>query len=660
MQSTTIDSLHVELIWRVCEYLDYTHPPSLLAFARVNKRCYAAARGLRFRTIKVRVAHGKQLVREVETWHTRLERENAFPHVRRLVLYWQMRRDRQSNDPMPAESAVHENAGRELIPYVGLHPCERHDDDSGLSSPWDLYDYNFPSELFGEAFIVHEHWKILAGLVEKFTGLADLFYAHPGQFPPCLLHLLHERVPRCRLHHYTFDLVTLDHESTDAHAMALASSPSLYSIGGPNLTNHRAVWNSVRSRATRLKEAHVWVAQDGVVEIDYQIYEGPAGPLEAFHLNDSDFVEGTSFYTVYWALSGDFSALRVLKLDELILDLVLLPPASDFPVLASLIFRCEATAGPEYWAKLLPFLHDLPSLSTLQLWDWDRSISAVAALNPNLKTLLLSTWTVEHIVNKPLLQDHIQQLAELCPLLEDLSLELRRSRGDVDEVSLYRHLGRLPRLQHLSLQLDASPPPLSRTVELLDEKGNSLGPGSTIEPWFDAASGDAKTLARLMPYRQGHFRDVLINSAIDSDLARSIFQAVDKAKALASASASVVPLEQLDVRVVHNTAFASSGAWRRSRPVDTFPFLNALGARQKWVVKRDIRDDARDLLHLTQGLVHNSPIQPTGPKDMLIGGSACLLPIWKRLWPSKRQGGSPLGAWKSWPLSEMKELASHA
>lgn len=58
----------------------------------------------------------------------------------------------------------------------------------------------------------------------------------------------------------------------------------------------------------------------------------------------------------------------------------------------------------------------------------------------------------------PLLDDHVLLLPDLCPGLEELTLEIKRSRGDVAEVARYRALGRLTRLRRLKLTPDAAPP----------------------------------------------------------------------------------------------------------------------------------------------------------------------------------------------------------
>lgn len=48
-------------------------------------------------------------------------------------------------------------------------------------------------------------WDLLV-LFRRLLGLRDLVWACGNQFPPCLLQVLHQRLPRCRLHIRAFRL----------------------------------------------------------------------------------------------------------------------------------------------------------------------------------------------------------------------------------------------------------------------------------------------------------------------------------------------------------------------------------------------------------------------------------------------------------------------
>lgn len=641
MGSTNFKDLHSELIGRVCEYLDEAHPSSLLAFSQVDKTCYAIASGLLFRTIKFTIANGQQLLQDVQKWESILVRDGGFRHVRRLILH------------CATEETIQRTGG-----YLSLEPCERYEDDSGLRSCWDLYNnYQFRFPNFNESSISRDCWKAVARLMERFSGLADLFYAFPVRFPTCLLRTLHTDLPRCRLHDYTFHL-SPDKESTEPSDTALVSSPCLYSIGVVNLelAAERVVWDFARYSASQMREAHVLLPGGEEVNFDDQDRDPrwadgerrPRMPLEIVHLIRPTFPETpVSFSTVSWVVDANFSALRVLKLDLVITHLDGLPGAKEFPMLETLVFTCAKTTRADYWKTLLTFLHDLPHLTTLKLKDWARSVSLLPGLNSNLRYLDFSSRV--HLYGETMKDDHLWKLADVCPYLEDLTVEVRRSRGNAEEVSLYRAIGRLRRLQYLTLHLDASPPGLDSTVEFFDPNGELISHGTMIEPWFDAE--DAKTVdGPLRPYRQGHIYDVLVNSAVDRDLAHSIFDVVNDAKA--ALGGAVLPLERLNVNTSRGDRFQPAGRWSPRTPIMSH-FLAAL--QRSWVVERGVRDDARDVLQVTElgreaRLDHSScqaKYLRENREEYLFKD---LFDMWQRVWPCEEEGNSPWESWKSLPL----------
>lgn len=158
-----------------------------------------------------------------------------------------------------------------------------------------------------------------------------------------------------------------------------------------------------------------------------------------------------------WATDVDFSALRVLKL-EVAMTPGWLPEPSMFPALTTLFFQCNIKhLNISYWETEACFLRHLPQLTTLQIHDWNQWISVLPGLKPNLRRLHLSREVSLDTISTVDCDD-IHKLADVCPQLEHLSIQIRRRRGDVNEVSLYRALGRLPRLQTLEITLGVLPP----------------------------------------------------------------------------------------------------------------------------------------------------------------------------------------------------------
>lgn len=300
---------------------------------------------------------------------------------------------------------------------------------------------------------------------------------------------------------------------------------------------------------------------------------------------------------------------------------------------------------PTYWRDLLGFLRHLPKLTTLRLKNLNRLESVVPGLSPSLRVLELDTL---HGGLGPLCDDHIHQLAQLCPLIEDLALEIRRSRGDAAEVSRYRAIGRLPRLQRLRIHLDASPPmPFAlgsgaggsgSTIDI--EQQSSYD--TTIEPWFDELD-TRRARGPLRLYRRGHIRDVLVNSAIDAALARSIWTVIQDSKRSTPLSGTAVlrPLERLELCTVRDDMF----------PLPCAVLLRYFSAlRRRWVVERDVRDDARDVLHVVQ--VDAGAHREWFMEDCCIPtkGKRHVLEIWRREWLAKGEGSDWWEDWESRPL----------
>lgn len=113
---SSLQKLPSEVLHDISEILDYTHPPSLLAFARASKGCYAIASPLLHHTIKITVTDDQHLLSDANKWETILARDRGFTQVRRLIFL--------SDD----ESSFSDD-GSSQYPYLSLKPCERYDND---------------------------------------------------------------------------------------------------------------------------------------------------------------------------------------------------------------------------------------------------------------------------------------------------------------------------------------------------------------------------------------------------------------------------------------------------------------------------------------------------------------------------------------------------
>ncbi|KAL1965255.1 hypothetical protein VTN77DRAFT_5857 [Rasamsonia byssochlamydoides] len=117
---------------------------------------------------------------------------------------------------------------------------------------------------------------------------------------------------------------------------------------------------------------------------------------------------------------------------------------------------------------------------------------------------------------EPMTLSELSTLREACPRLERLETTIQRSESDRWETRCYEALARLPHLRKLYLNLDGSIP----ETEAL--------PAENPEETLDAL-GRAVDRLKFSPdphLRIGHVRHILINSAVDEALVRSIWDIV--------------------------------------------------------------------------------------------------------------------------------------
>lgn len=463
MATATLESLPAEVLLHICEYLERNYMASVAAFARASKYCYFAVTALLFRTVKFDVSSSLQHSRDVHECYNMLQRAASFGHVRRLVVDSQPRKADDEPDPhnqwhRPTISAEERGYSDEI--FYGLHG-------------------NRPT--FYETI---DDWEPLAKLVQQLPSLVDLIFGCTSPFPPCLLLVLQRR-RQCRLHISRFKLHSLNASVTDAHEFMLASSPCLYSIGlryeegggmAYGIANYEreAVMRLVAGLAPNLKEVHLFHFSEGVGIYD----ETPWQPWKGFTLDNekhsssqgslrflrlSTYEDITSQLVKDWRASTDFSVLRTLKLESIIEEdaAEFLSTNCSFPSLTNLSLKLGARNHDDppptrdYFDAANRFLRSLPRLNTLSLVGNIPQVTLDTTLGhhgSSLHKLLLACQQVTGL----LLQRHIADIKEYCPLLEDLSLSIPRSRGDASEVAAYKTLGSIPRLQRLRLDLDAS------------------------------------------------------------------------------------------------------------------------------------------------------------------------------------------------------------
>jgi hypothetical protein len=203
-------------------------------------------------------------------------------------------------------------------------------------------------------------------------------------------------------------------------------------------------------------------------------------------------------------------------------------------------------------------------------WDW--SVASFAdwiigdgdsdGVAPNRTLRYLWLDHSEHLPTSSATSElEIARLGALYPRVETLSISIRRSKGDSDEVARYRALGAgFPRLRRLALTLEHPPPSGPEIVSFVANTMNQMqGPPSymiAVAPWARPPPDGPweGQIPRRWPYTNGHIVDIMAGRAVDATLARQVFAAV-----------AAPGLETMILRALGGTVFPPQRP-RTSRP----------------------------------------------------------------------------------------------
>lgn len=608
MSTSQLDRLPIELLLAICNYLDVN---DLKALALTSRPCNTAAVALLYRCITV---DASRLDHDASRFNRLLQRLSCSRHVRRLTVI--------QTGEIPASTGLDRGA----------------------------------------------YWIPLVDLIQSLPSLSDLSWCCSSRVPGRLLETLLQHLPLCGLHIEEFQLVSPGEPSLTAQDLALATSPSLRSIcfkydeyqsNGEEDFTLEAVARITAGLAPNLHHVRAFRAPAGSSPELMRAWETPRRPF-------GDYIPGypkargtlkqleiagsqsTAAQDVeVWSECTDFSLLQTLKLDTLIEHSALDHLASyRFIKLKSLsLSLSEQSELP--LGTITGLFRRLPSLSSLILKGelYHSTLENIVKLHGStLRTLSLvasGTGRARLVLDAK----DINVIASCCPSLEDLTLSLRRSKGDLSEVAAYRILGSLPRLQTIKVFLDASDFEVLREPDWLDEvdDDDDIDYDTPSDPSFDALDRqhfDGPIGGPWLKPRNGHIRDAFINSAIDRCLALSIFRTISAAKQ--QCGSLLLPLEELVLVPVGGGNFGTGSSLSTITDV-----VREVG--RCWRLKRNVRDDRRDEIVVEE--LRNPEGMPSGSGREL---GRDVEPIFRRIWPGGGRGcGDWTQDWRSWPLAEV-------
>ncbi|KAJ5785057.1 uncharacterized protein N7503_010269 [Penicillium pulvis] len=644
-----------EVVHTILSYLDHTSPLSLRALAYTSKDFLLVSSPFIYHTVKIQL--DREDLETITTKTNRLYRElnwvNAFSEVRCLIIEPPRHDGKQISLPStPIKRDV--NALRQYVLDTPSVPCQT--------------DFQYPTTT-QEA---DDMWLPIANLLRQLPSLNDLLYGGLHQFAPCLLKAIHENSSSCQLWLNNFKLHSLGAEQIDSHELALLSSPCLYSIkldgfahednasryrslDQENVYNEESICRTVASLSPNLKEFHAHYCGD-------QAYIPTDEPEEQQNRSKIQTTRGSLQYlsirgdenktinketVTMWNDCTDFSALRTLRVTSPLRHQALEFLANDcnFTSLQSLELNLSLFATRLAWrlgqfdTPETRFLCSLPPLSTLTLHNWTNKYPLECFLphhGSQITKLVISTGK-----NAPISPSDLKIISEYCPNLQELEVTLRRTQGDDTEVECYRNIGSLSQLRNLTIKLDVT------SIKLCSSNyGGTDAPAASkcVITAPDASFNEfdlkpcvrrAKFTPRGCLYRNGDIREILINHAIDENLAQGIFKTIQGSK-----RPGTEPLQSLNISCVGTVGLKkhhTGSVWR-------FPHQEVLSAlKRPWRLTR-----LSECKLKVEGKGSTILVETNGPGDRP-------LPAWlevplRRIWPQKQEGSSWLADWHSLPL----------
>lgn len=196
-------------------------------------------------------------------------------------------------------------------------------------------------------------------------------------------------------------------------------------------------------------------------------------------------------------------------------------------------------------------------------------------------------------------------------MIEELTITIPRTKGDAQEVAIYRALGSMTKLQTVRLSLDfpSSIPPDKNVLISNDPRFDEL----EAEPFSVGGTPIGRGL------HDGRIRDDMINRAVDETLARSIFEMISSAK-----ERSRYPVKHLELTSRHTLMFRI-----RNMYLMEFRLVQTLIERE-WLLDRNPRDEIRnDILVTPRGSYYDATRGRTLPHRLDLGLEA----VFRRVWP---------------------------
>ncbi|KAH7013854.1 hypothetical protein EDB80DRAFT_710981 [Ilyonectria destructans] len=641
------ESLPSIVTYEICEYLD-VDARYLSAFSLTSTRCAAAAKTFRLKCIHLRLSIKSKLIKDLKRLDETLgSSSQGYSLVRQLKLTGELLGN-QNEDAVQYPSPI-------CTPRTSSYDfCMLPSLSSETMSRFGPFQWarNWPRGRSAEQRkqIMEEAWNPLSDFILKLS-LTDLVYACSHQIPPCILRTLHGHSLETRLHMHTFSLRSLYQyrdkpRDIDPDEYLLVTSPCLYSVFakfrmldeyGRYGYNLQALKSMLGGLAPRLKLLSMWTFYPGAATP--RAYSGLPDSLspppwrgfygEGFNALPSSKGHLQTLVCDFSDVQTWFSHIHAEGLTTLTVDrgisiqqvqaLIETAQNPGLTGLRSLWLRLDYTfeeqrAGKSMDLAVSTLIRLLPPLKSLDLEGITLAQNTLHAVadhhGQSLRKLRLTPldgcyWNEDE--RSYFSHNDVKKLAATCLNLEQLEIVVRRTQGDDDEVAIYHALAKFPKLKSVVLVVCTA---------------------------YDIREPEADQDVKKLP--PSVFRKVLVNVAIDSNLARNIFHIV------CSESSSIESLQ------LQNTRTRGLRAWRDAAA------LNVLtGVDRSWDCRRERMGGEVMVKSFNVGcpsiyLKNDFRVDYNEFEPDNIGNRLDLRAVWVDLWPGP--AGDRTSQWSSCSL----------
>ncbi|KAK4501267.1 hypothetical protein PRZ48_007074 [Zasmidium cellare] len=643
---TRIDSLPLEILLQICEYIDQTHRPSLKSLALVNKALLEPCAAQLFRTIHIHISSPEDCQETVKQWTELLSQRNCLEDVRTVEIHGFL-----ANDEDRADYQQCQYCQNILQDESWMERC-MHSHSGGLS----LEEEN-------KAF------KPIATFLEALPSATDLIWRCPNVTPQCVLEVTNSNNPTMRLHVTDLKLFHIKEMKIGSRELAVLRSPSLYrlqvrylasEINGvdSDLEPKQATLKTIVSIPPNLKQLRIIAAaaktcplrEEHSRDLDEVCSEAVTtrlAPLERLELRPKTTVDEDDFHTVHQLI--DPAALRCLILGSA-LSTPMIRWASRhvrFPNLQELTFAFDNQYYPQpdrsaravdthTWLVSLPRLGALCVSSPLYM---EYALAIGPALSWHGQTLR------KFVLSRPLYgstiagearklidagMDMLFTLSRTCPVLEELSIPLQRRQSNRTEMGSYALLASFPKLVNISLQFDCA----CWGLLVIDQEPENTP--EDREQWWQWTAAEGTNI------KTGRVRRALMNAALDQSLAEQIWHAISSRR---SGSA----LESLQVTTFNDHAQEIVYSRRhvpgryRQRSMDLLAIFQEFERTyvvSKSAVGNTAELDIREINKSRRERERRDVCHPDGPE----------MKLFRKIWPETAPGSNWRDDWHSFAV----------